>query len=821
MSRFLNTHPNLLPGLFVIAGLIVLMVFSASIRFRQYESNPMFDNKTETALFQTESALQYRYARLEAMGAGIPELDRRAQWPQGLDTRKDLTVVMERVIGKAWRAGRALGLLPEAMPFHLFAIGFVCISSSLTLIGIYLAARALRAGRISAMAAAALWCMTPASFDRVRFFEYEYFAVPWIAAFLASLLAAAASRSRGKIYAVLGAVCLFVALCSWHMTGFVLLLFALATAFVAAVATPSQVIRLRWPLAGWVFALASATLLSQAVRQAGLLTSPTGIFCICLAAGVWSGTFAEFGRIQRLGIVAVAGCLSVMLGWMLSNADASYGHVWALALAKLRYLGVKPADPASLGFEARSLWLASHATVTPAYLTFGYGLLWPLALWGGWYTRPWRNRRLRSLPAGLLCAFSLVWILAMLLITRVRVVAMCVLPLLALPVLGLQKGRQRSLRMAVVFMLLILQATHAVYYERGDVRQWVNARLSPRPALPAYGTREDEDELYQWLQNLTPSDAVVLAPFELGPAILLYGDRAINLQPKFESRETRTRFRAFIQVLYGNDPDALFRLVALFQSTHLMLPSSCVLDAGPDSYRYIADCLELSASSLACRLHVAPDSFPRLRPLARNSLYTLWEVLPTPAETPHTPLGYHPLYDGDALGVQSRVIQADAGARVVRRMRRAYADIETCMALLKNRRSAEAFVLARRVVMDGLPDAKVLITAAEVAVYADKLPDAAAWAKRAVWAAPNDAQTLERSAGIFLIAGQTEEAKAAARRTLELSPFSAEAWVVLGQVAMQNGNAFNARQCFSQALVRRPGDPRIKELYEQTMSYSR
>ena len=84
-------------------SVLALTALSFHLRARLSTFTPRFDPADETCYFRTESAYQYRYARMAARGEEIPELDRAAQWPGGVRTRRELTLWMEYATAWAYR----------------------------------------------------------------------------------------------------------------------------------------------------------------------------------------------------------------------------------------------------------------------------------------------------------------------------------------------------------------------------------------------------------------------------------------------------------------------------------------------------------------------------------------------------------------------------------------------------------------------------------------------------------------------------------------------------------------------------------------------
>src|SRR5437899_602187 len=137
------------------------------IKVRLSSQRPNFDH--ETGYFREESALQYRYAKMVARGEALPEVDRDAQFPEGIRTGRELTLLMERAAGWSYR------LLPEAVrppDFLWFTLVWTSLISSLSILALYALALRLSGSRVAALAVAAVYgvswvssCNTIGSFE--------------------------------------------------------------------------------------------------------------------------------------------------------------------------------------------------------------------------------------------------------------------------------------------------------------------------------------------------------------------------------------------------------------------------------------------------------------------------------------------------------------------------------------------------------------------------------------------------------------------------------------------------------------------------------
>jgi asparagine N-glycosylation enzyme membrane subunit Stt3 len=161
----------------VLAGLIL---GALHLKVRLSTDHPRFDPRDETGYYRAESALQYRYAGIVAEGRRIPKVDREAQFPEGIRTDRELTSLMERLVGVTYK------LFGGAAAFRWFCVLWVALVSSLSIIPLYYCAlRLTRSESVSLAAAAAYGLSWAAQANVIAAFRLETLGLPLIFASLA------------------------------------------------------------------------------------------------------------------------------------------------------------------------------------------------------------------------------------------------------------------------------------------------------------------------------------------------------------------------------------------------------------------------------------------------------------------------------------------------------------------------------------------------------------------------------------------------------------------------------------------------------------
>ena len=118
----------------VFIAVLLLSLCAGAVGYKIYLLNklPFFDPDDGEAFFWTESAFHFRHFLMVAEGKKIPSTDHEIQYPEGLDTVRYVTPVMEKVSGMLYR------LFCSGVPAQLFLVYFSNIFSTLSVLAIFL-----------------------------------------------------------------------------------------------------------------------------------------------------------------------------------------------------------------------------------------------------------------------------------------------------------------------------------------------------------------------------------------------------------------------------------------------------------------------------------------------------------------------------------------------------------------------------------------------------------------------------------------------------------------------------------------------------------
>jgi hypothetical protein len=588
----MNTWRRLL---FCLAVVTVLYAFHVHLKTAKIFSNPTWDMQDDVGQFWSEGAFQYRFAKFFATHPirdwGQLSHDGAIQYPDKIDDWAEFTVAMEAPVGVLYR------WLNPAMPLHVFVVWYDCLVSSLSLFGVFFLARALWRSGVAGVFASALYAALYPSYGRTvkNLFLREDFAIPlMIFAIFFTVRALQDERKRDQF---LAALFWLAALASWHLTQFVMapLLVATTLVYLGKGETP----RLPW----FVLTLAAGCLLIPVLRAKGVFLSPMMCVLYALALAVW----INGGRKRATLVFAawVAGLL--VLGALLPKSYGEYAHVYELFLYKLRFLGVRPANPADLPWEARLLW-EGGAFETASLHEFWHSLLLcgPLALVMVAYL--WTGSK--RVP----CATNIFIVFTLLLAPLAWMVVRSFVFLgFAVAVVAAGLTVERIWGRWLVFVATVSQLM----------------MLNFLPLKREQATPEEYRPIVKWLEGNTATNAVVLASIGDSPVFLAHTGRPIIMHPKFENQRIRDRYREMLAAIYGSE-EQFYEFARKYGADYFVYDVGFSYD-GQDSRRYKADKLgPLDAHCAALLFENQPEQLRHFQRIMESGRFTIFRVVTSP-----------------------------------------------------------------------------------------------------------------------------------------------------------------------------------------------
>jgi tetratricopeptide (TPR) repeat protein len=607
----------------VVLCLLVIYAAGAGYRIGLFKQLPNYHPGSDVGFFWTENALQYHYAQEIAEGRAPPRIDPLFEHPHGLDTRRDLTMMMEHLHGGLYR------LFGGDRPFHVFLIACICLSTMLVVFPVYGMARELTGHPWAAVYAAALYTVSMPGFARILgSYGREHFTLPLVFAGLWALMRSMRSDRHARTFALAAGLFFSLSLASWHFARFavgLMLVLYLLVLLLPAKAGP-------------------------AASQAEAKPSRRGLLFLFLP-------------------ILLVFLVDPALRHRLLNPGGDT-HVWSLFWSKLIHFGQKPAMPSELPFETRFLWVEAFNRPDLNTWIYGYGLIPLLALVGAFCIL--RHRPLHR-PAILFLLLGGVFLSLFLLVQRMHgflIVFLCVLSAALLADFGARR-RLGTLCFYLAFAGLAFQA-HTFYHygQPQPFKQWVDRTFPPVADERVPDWHFNTLTLVDWLKAFTREDDGILSSYSLGPVIAAYAHRPVVLHSKAENPDLRHRIRTYYEALFSSE-EAFASFCRSNEVSYVVTDAQTVLMLGPDSDRYLVDQLALRVDSAAYRMQFRPASLAHFVPVFQNPRYRVYAFREAVSGDPYEP-SYQCLFDAGAFGEQvGDTFIEDRREQVFKRLRRA------------------------------------------------------------------------------------------------------------------------------------------------------
>lgn len=671
---------------FAFSLLIVLFLIASLIRAHHFKNLEYYNPADDTGLFWTESAFQYRYAKMVAEGETVPAFDPKVQHPRGLRVRENVTVFMEYLDGVLYRS------LGGRIPFHVFLIYAICFTTSLGVLAVYGASVSFWDSRWAGVFAAALYTVGMATYSRIiGAYGREHLGLPLIFFSLWSLLAcfktAGEDIRRERGLSLLSGLLLGSALACWHLTRFYFIVFALC--LIAAwiylhFTRADEADRLARLIPWLLLPVLAASFIAPAlrVRQFYLFPAVVALFALPLTQLIgrsWSPKGRLCAVFVLLSVLAM-GSIAIRRG------EAEYSHVWELMKAKAQNLGVKPDDPSRLSFEARLLWIEDLRSPDPRIFLYTYGTIPILALIAavsGLRGTPWRTwGGQRVLLLCLLLAFLGIYLLIQ------RMTGLFVFFLIV--VAGGMMVSKRPILIAVALLCLLFEFHESIHFRQPTAFKGFMDRFLPPEPSPVPNWHPNNLGVIDWIRHNTEADDGFLARFGTSPMILAYADRPVVLQSKVENRDVRERIRGYLESIYSTE-EGFYRYCLENDVGYFLYEAKIALDPSGESDRFMADALKLRRDSAAYLFHFSPEALKHFTPAFQNSFYRVFTVHPEGSAPPGRSLAYQPTYDLSLYGNQAGEFFDDSStAPVMARLVTAVDLFKRAQLLLGARRAPEA-----------------------------------------------------------------------------------------------------------------------------------
>lgn len=549
-------------------------------------ARPSYSPASDTGLFYSEAAVRYHYYRLisdpaKDWGHVLSTLrsDGRLQHPEGVRPAQEFALGMELFYGllRRW--------LGPSVPAHVFLLDAVAVYTGLSMLLVFLLARQVTRRDGWGLLAALIYASLGPSYMRTVHigFTPEDFALPFILA--TALLIGTAGTTYSRRWAVakgvFAGVAAGMACALWHASQYFVAVTVIAASLLSLAQRPRGRARTDFALAALV-AFCAVALLTPMLRAKALVLAVPGIAMLHWV--LWSLPLPLHRRSKALRLIAWGGSLAALMVLFsaLRGHDESYSHVTEHVMARLRHLGVPPADPDKLTFAARMYWEGDFLSPGLRQLVSQWRLgllLVPLCglavLRQGW-------GKIALLALGLQAAVFFCWGLLM---QRFMVQAG---PFMSVAGIGALAALAQDARLS--FRLRRKDAKSAgvgiLTFAGGAVL--LNVLLMPC-ALDESAPSDVRllSELVQSVQGNTGKDDAFFARLPLAAVVFTYADRPVVVHPMWESASSRRKYEDILQSFYS-DEETFWRKLRASQASYVLLDLMFLQGSGPGTVRYSA-----------------------------------------------------------------------------------------------------------------------------------------------------------------------------------------------------------------------------------------
>ncbi len=643
----------------------LLIIYSISIQYRiRLSKNPeYYDPEDPTAFYWTENALQYHYAELVGNGKSIPVFDSKLQAPEGVKVFENLTIFMEYPCGWLYRF---LKLKERNILFHTWAIIFIAGCASLGIFAVYLLSRAIGINHFYSIIAGLLFNFSLVAVGRSTFgFLNEDFTLPFIICGIAGYFYALKNPKHKIFFSILSGVCFLISLCSWHFSRFVFLVFILVAIFNLWIFEKGLKIKENAVILFYTILIPFIGSIFVPVLKSRLyfISVP-----FALGFGVILGIFLFAAKSVKPLISSFRGWCSIITGLVFLitfviiskslNIEAEYVHVWSLIKNKIKFFGIKPANPELLDYPARSLWIEAFNSPHPVSL---FKNLFPIiipAIFSFIYLLKTKFAESVIRQFIFLC---ILFFLSYIMIERMGIVNNYFISILGVIIGTIKLTKNQKFYkylMPSVIMLIFLFNFYQGYnlHNPTGYIKLLRKIFGNETTTEIYNWRLNNAEVVRFIKYKTPEDAILLSSFGVGPLIFTYAQRAIVLQPKFEVKNCQKRVREFFESIYSIEDD-FYNFCKKYKVNYFLYDIKMLLDNSSDGGRWIAGNTKIKPNSTVFLMHFSPEDLKHFELIYQNNFYRLYRVIGKNESRTFLNFVYHLIYDLKAFGNQTKEIE--------------------------------------------------------------------------------------------------------------------------------------------------------------------
>jgi tetratricopeptide (TPR) repeat protein len=576
-------------------------------------------------LYYSDAALRFRYAEMYSQGKKIPVVDKQVLYPEGLLVRTLIHLTMDWVIGNSHRL-----FLPK-IPFTDYVKYFVSIFSSLSVLLVFLLGTAIGKSKASGLIAALFYTIGIPSFWRIiGNYLREAFALPFI--FTALYLFTQTAKNKIKIgqrnlLLFLAGVGFAMALITWHLSQFFLTVLVTFLIFYFILNNEPVKIQTFKNLGFFLLPIFLVGLIWQPISSKYFLLSFPVIIIIWLWLVALLAKEKNQKTITKRAILALSLIPIYFIGMRIfPKYFAEYGHVFETILAKIIHFGKKPANPADLSFDARSIWMGPFASPGPISIIFSMLVPFILAIigWVGSLTRDFFKQfdYNRLFLSYFIIAFTILYLL----VIRLEVFLFFFLTLAIGFNRNLIWGKKKGWRLVLILLIggFFIESYKTFNYQKLFDRYYLRLAKEWLTKPTAYGS--DWENLTNWLKENTNPAEPILADVDISAMLLTYVGRPIIIEPIYENVITRRRAQECLKAFFQCEADFL-KIIRKYQASYVIYQQDFLLDNSKESNRYLTDNMQVKKSSVAYLMHFQPESLKYFALQHQTNTFRVYKVL--------------------------------------------------------------------------------------------------------------------------------------------------------------------------------------------------
>jgi len=730
------------------------------------------------------------------------------------------------------------------LEFGAYLRWMICIFELLVVIPVFLSARFLWSDRMAGLVGSLIYILSVPSFGRsVGSYLREEFVLPFL---FISIFLFLMSYDRGSIWMlVTSGICMLISLSMWHTTPFFFLIFILFLIAFSFIRSDDRLAGFTLIFAVFAFA---AGLLNGPLRSRNWILSLPMLSVYSFGLTWLIAQKANIrGKFQLPLFVLII--MGLFLLVRLHAGPEGYSHVYSLIVAKLRFLGIPPDDPALVNFDVRALWVGPFDSPNIRGLCIGFFFPFLLSAYPAYRFISSSRKRGSETSSGsnhedsMILARSMILLMAIafiplfLLFRRLEVFLIFFLSVIA------AGAWMEFPRWGKVFLLLVLlfMGSEAWRYDRGMLSGEWWARIFPPSGGEAQISQDQSlSDIFELIDRVTEPDAVIIARYPISPMILAYTGRKVVVHAIFESSENRRKIEEVTSSFFRPEEE-LLDLSNKLGAQYLLYEANTLFDNSSGSDRYMTANMDINPDWVAFKMHFFPEHMNHFCLVGQTRYFRLFKTEEKNAGSGLAAVegndgctegisrgahgvgpdgSYSPQFDPSFFGVRvDRVVDDDQMKRSLASIAKLLGEYNRSFALYRSRRYLESSQILVPIVkqIPRMGEARLLLYRNLIQLGNQKFRQsqfskASVYFSEAAKLRPEDPLPHLLIGSSYASQGKFELAEAEFLNTLTLDPENSEACEKLGMIYLERRDIEKARSYLERSLEIDPNQRSVREL---------